>query len=159
MTIKEASERYCIPIKILEEYESMELCGTVKRVMGAWQYDDQDIERLSMIMTLHDIGFSKEDIDEYMQLMLSGKNDEECIAMLNKRRKLTLDKIHVMEKQIDNIDYLRHEIQRAKETVRIMFRRMRRTDNGAYALEYLYERLHRFTSEHVDRYAAHRIML
>lgn len=36
--------------------------------------------------------------------------------MLNKRRKLTLDKIHVMEKQIDNIDYLRHEIQRAKET-------------------------------------------
>lgn len=116
MTIKEASERYCIPIKILEEYESMELCGTVKRVMGAWQYDDQDIERLSMIMTLHDIGFSKEDIDEYMQLMLSGKNDEECIAMLNKRRKLTLDKIHVMEKQIDNIDYLRHEIQRAKET-------------------------------------------
>ena len=116
MTIKEASERYCIPIKILEEYESMELCGTVKRVMGAWQYDDQDIERLSMIMTLHDIGFSKEDIDEYMQLMLSGKNDEECIAMLNKRRKLMLDKIHVMEKQIDNIDYLRHEIQRAKET-------------------------------------------
>lgn len=116
MTIQEASERYCIPIKILKEYESMELCGTVKHVMGAWQYDDQDIERLSMIMTLHDIGFSKEDIDEYMRLLISGINDEECIAMLNKRRRITLDKIHVMEKQIDNIDYLRNEIQSAKET-------------------------------------------
>ena len=115
MTIQEASERYCIPIKILKEYENMELCGTVKRVMGAWQYDDQDIERLSMIMTLHDIGFSKEDIDEYMRLLISGINDEECVSMLNKRRRITLDKIHVMERQIDNIDYLRNEIQRAKK--------------------------------------------
>ncbi len=35
MTIEEASEKYCIPIKILKEYESMELCKTVKKVMGA----------------------------------------------------------------------------------------------------------------------------
>ena len=33
MTIEEASEKYCIPIKILKEYESMELCKTVKRVI------------------------------------------------------------------------------------------------------------------------------
>ena len=94
MTIYEASKKYCIPIKILKQYES------------------SDIERLSMIMTLHDIGFSKEDIDEYMKLMLSGKNSEECITMLNKRRELILDKIHLMEKQINNIDYLRNEMQR-----------------------------------------------
>lgn len=113
MTIYEVSKKYCIPIKILKQYESMELCGTVKRVMGAWEYNDSDIERLSMIMTLHDIGFSKEDIDEYMKLMLSGKNSEECITMLNKRRELILDKIHLMEKQINNIDYLRNEMLEA----------------------------------------------
>ena len=39
MTIEEASEKYCIPIKILKEYESMELCKTVKRVMGEWHYN------------------------------------------------------------------------------------------------------------------------
>ena len=111
MTIEEASKKYCIPIKILKEYESMELCGTVKRVMGVWQYDDTDIERLSMIMTLHDIGFSKEDIDEYMQLLLSGQNNEECIKMLEQKRKGVLSKIHVLEKQIDNIDYLRNEMR------------------------------------------------
>ena len=57
MTIDEASTRYNIPLNILREYESWGLCGAVKKVMGAWQYDDQDIERLSMIMTLH--GFSE----------------------------------------------------------------------------------------------------
>ena len=43
-------------------------CKTVKRVMGEWHYDDEDIKRLSMIMTLYETDFSKEDIDEYMQL-------------------------------------------------------------------------------------------
>ena len=65
MTMKEASERYNIPIKILKEYESWGLCGAVKKVMGAWQYDDQDLERLGMIMTLHGIGF---DSSEAMSL-------------------------------------------------------------------------------------------
>lgn len=114
MTIEEASRRYCIPIKILKEYESMELCSTVKRVMGAWQYDDQDIERLSMIVTLHEIGFSRDDIDEYMRLLISGENSDECIIMLSRKRKRALDKIHLLEKQIDNIDYLRNEIKNQK---------------------------------------------
>ena len=114
MTIDEASSRYCIPIKILKEYENMKLCSTVKRVMGVWQYDDKDIERLSMIMTLHDIGFSREDIDEYMRLLLSGENSEECIMMLSRKRERTLDKIHLLEKQIDNIDYLRNEMRKKK---------------------------------------------
>ena len=63
MTMKEASKRYQIPVKILKEYESFGLCGAVKKVMGEWQYDDQDIARLSMIMTLHDIGFDKGEVE------------------------------------------------------------------------------------------------
>ena len=57
MTINEASERYNIPIEVLKEYESWGLCDEGRRVMGVWQYDALDIQRLSMIMTLHDIGF------------------------------------------------------------------------------------------------------
>lgn len=56
MTKQEASERYNIPIWLLDEYESWGLCQEVKKVMGSWQYDDSDLERLSMIMTLHDVG-------------------------------------------------------------------------------------------------------
>ena len=44
MTIYEASERYNIPVEILQEYENWGLCGVVKTIMGAWQYDDEDIE-------------------------------------------------------------------------------------------------------------------
>ena len=76
MTINEASERYNIPISVLREYESWGLCDTVKTVMGVWQYDDEDIERLSMIMTLHDIGFEHDEIANYMRLLLQGDSTQ-----------------------------------------------------------------------------------
>ena len=76
MTIQEASDRYQIPMNILKEYESWGLCGAVKKVMGAWQYDDEDLERLSLIMTLHDIGFTTEEVETYMRLMLEQTDSE-----------------------------------------------------------------------------------
>lgn len=114
MTINEASERYKIPIKILREYESWGLCGEVKKVMGSWHYDERDIERLSTIMTLHDIGFTNVEVKKYMQLLLKGKSTEkERLKMLGKKRNGTLDEIHFKEKQLDRLDYLRFEIQKA----------------------------------------------
>ena len=116
MTMKEAGERYQIPLKILKEYESWGLCGAVKKVMGSWQYDDQDIERLGMIMTLHDIGFGSSEVETYMRLVLEGERTEpERIAMLNRRRVRTLDEIHVKEKQIAHMDYLRYEMQKSEK--------------------------------------------
>ena len=43
MTKDEASQRYRFPPHILDEYESWGLCGALKKVMGAWQYDDEDL--------------------------------------------------------------------------------------------------------------------
>lgn len=57
MTIKEAAERYRIPEEILDEYESWGFCGKNDGNIGVRQYDQTDIERLSLIMTLHDVGF------------------------------------------------------------------------------------------------------
>ena len=115
MTIDEASERYQIPMEILREYESWGLCGTVKKVMGAWQYDDQDLERLSLIMTLHDIGFSNAEVEEYMRLLLEEKNTEkQRMEMLDRRRGTALDEIHFREKQLERLDYLRFKIQKKK---------------------------------------------
>ena len=87
MTIDEASERYQIPMEVLKEYESWGLCGAVKKVMGVWQYDEEDLKRLSLIMTLHDVGFAPEEVEEYMRLVLEGdKSREERLRMLNERR-------------------------------------------------------------------------
>ena len=93
----------------------MGLCGAVKQVMGEWQYDDQDLERLSLIMTLHDIGFQKEEVEEYMRLLLEKDNSQQQrMQMLNKRRGVTLDEIHFREKQLERLDYLRFKIQKAE---------------------------------------------
>ena len=114
MTIEEASKTYGIPVSVLEEYERWGLCGEVKRVMGAWQYDQTDIERLSLIMTLHDVGFANEEIEQYMRLYLSEKDTtEELSEMLRNKRDGTLDEIHLKQKQLDRLDYLRFEIAKA----------------------------------------------
>ena len=116
MTLQEASEKYNIPIKILQDYESWGLCGEVKKVMGLWRYDDSDIEWLSTIMTLHDIVFTNEEIEKYMRLLLKGKSTEqERMEMLNAKRDSTLDEIHFKEKQLDRLDYLRFEIQKGNK--------------------------------------------
>lgn len=116
MTINEASERYKIPIKILQEYESWGLCGEVKKVMGSWHYDESDIERLSTIMTLHDIGFTNDEVEKYMRLLLEGETTEkERLKMLNDKRNGTLDEIHFKERQLDRLDYLRFEMKKRSQ--------------------------------------------
>ena len=116
MTIDEASRQYCIPIKILIEYESWGLCGAVKKVMGAWQYDDTDIERLSTIMTLHDIGFTTQEVETYMRLLLEQEGtDRARLRMLDEKRRAALDDIHFREKQLERLDYLRHELRKRTE--------------------------------------------
>ena len=101
MDIYEASRNYNIPMEILRAYERWGLCSSVKKVMGAWQYDDQDLERLSVIVTLHDIGFTAEEVETYMRL-----------KMLNQKREQTLDQIHFKERQMAYLDYLRYQIQK-----------------------------------------------
>ncbi len=116
MTIQEASERYQIPMNVLREYESWGLCGAVKKVMGAWQYDDSDLERLSVIMTLHDIGFCTEEVETYMRLLLEGEaTGVERLRMLEKKRAAALDEIHFKERQLQRLDYLRHEIRKTQK--------------------------------------------
>lgn len=115
MTMKEVSERYNVPVKILKEYESWGLCNAVKKIIGAWQYDDQDLERLSMIMTLHDFGFDSSEVETYMRLELEGAGTEpQRMAMLKKQRSMTLDEIHFKERQISHMDYLRYEMEKGE---------------------------------------------
>lgn len=113
MKQEEVSVRYQVPKEILEEYEHWGLCGSVKIVMGAWKYDDQDLERLSTIMALHDIGFCNREIENYMRLLLEKNGTErERLRLLEKHRGETLDEIHFKERQLERIDYLRFKIRK-----------------------------------------------
>ena len=91
------------------------MCGAVKKVMGAWQYADCDLGRLSLIMTLHDIGFCTEEVETYMRLLLEGEaTGAERLRMLEKKRAAALDEIHFKERQLQRLDYLRHEIRKTQ---------------------------------------------
>ena len=111
MTKEEASQHYLIPMDILDEYESWGLCSTVKQVMGQWQYDDQDLERLSLTMALHDVGFDAREVEAYMRLLLEDRDTVyERAQMLNRRRDAAPDEIHLKEKKLARLDYLRYRL-------------------------------------------------
>ncbi len=112
MKKEEVSKRYGIPVSILDEYRSMGLCDAVRMAMDDWHYDDKDMERLSMIMALHDMGFERNEVETYMKLVIKGESTEKArMKMLDGLRKKALDEIHLRERQLERMDYLRHEIR------------------------------------------------
>lgn len=112
MKMEEASRRYNIPLEVMKLYQSWGLCSTVKNIVGDMQYDDQDLERLSLMMTLHDCGFSSEEIERYMHLSIAGDSSKlERNKILEKHHEKMLDEIHFKEKQLSYIDFLRHKIR------------------------------------------------
>lgn len=111
MTIDEVSRKYQIPINTLEEYEKWGGCGAVNKVIGDWQYDDQDLEKLSLIITLQEIGLDEKEVREYMMLLNRGEDTgNERLRILQKKRVGLLDEIHFWEKKLEHLDYLRYEI-------------------------------------------------
>lgn len=112
MTEIETSERYLVPVEVLREYEKWDLYGGAKKIAGEWQFDEEDLERLGVIMTLHNIGFENREVEQYMRLELHGDvKGAERIRMLQQKRDQVLDEIHIQEKRIDDLDYLRYGIQ------------------------------------------------
>ena len=115
VTAEQASERYHIPMQVLREYESWGLCGACGNAPGARQYDGRDLERLSMILGLRDMGFTGDETEAYMRLLLeSPHSEEERLGMLAKKRAALLDEIHVRERQLDRLDCLRHKIRKSR---------------------------------------------
>lgn len=106
MTSEELCERYVISTKLLKEYSDMGVRDTNGR-----QYDDHDVEYISMMMTLKEIGFNKNDMIEYMRMYVADSGADKRKMMLNKKRASTLDKIHAEEARLSKIDYLRYNIQ------------------------------------------------
>lgn len=116
MTMRETSARYQIPVKILKMYESWGLRGGAQSAMEARQYDDTDLERLSLIMTLCDVGFTSREAETYMRLLVDREDSvSERLRMLDRRREEALEDIHFRERQLERLDFLRHELRRKRD--------------------------------------------
>ena len=113
MTIKEASKKYHIPMKILKTYERCGLFCRAGKTIGAWNYDDSDLQRLSLMMTLFEIGYCKEEVTAYMSLFSQGPcTRTERMHMLSEKKNCVLKEIHRKEKQLDRLAYLQHKLQK-----------------------------------------------
>ena len=105
MTKEDVIKNYNIPADLLNKYEAIQKCKS---------YSDKDIENISMIMTLYDAGFDDTEVKKYISFSLSDEDTtDKRTAILTKKRKHTLDEIHLKQKQLDDIDYLRYKV--AKE--------------------------------------------
>ena len=115
MTRSEVGTNYNIPADILAKYEEWNLRNIDNAGLNEWCYDDDDIEIISLIMTLYNIGFDDEEVRRYM--MLYEKNDKsksERLCMLNNKRQDLLDEIHDKENKLEDVDYLRFELKEDK---------------------------------------------
>lgn len=102
MTMTEVNTRFCVPIELMEKYEAWGI--------GSGDYTNRDLDQLSLMLTLRDIGFQSAQIEQYMRLVNTGDSGPKRLAMLNAKRLEVLDQIHLKEKQLDCLDFLRYEI-------------------------------------------------
>ena len=110
MNIDEVSRRYQIPTDVLRTYERWGLGP------ADGQYGDADLDSLSLLLTLQDIGFSPGETEAYMRLRASGADTgAQRLGMLETRRAAALEEIHAREKQLERLDYLRHELRKRTE--------------------------------------------
>jgi len=110
MTLDEASKCYQIPVEILQEYRRWNLCD--KGDTGVWQCEDADLEKLGLMTTLRCAGFTLDEIETYMRLLLAETASEvERLRMLEQKRSAALEDIHRREQQLDRLDYLRFSVR------------------------------------------------
>ena len=112
MTREEACRRYEIPVEILKEYERCGFCRDRDQAPGACRYEDSDLERISLMMTLCEAGLDPQERETYMRMFLAGQDTLEArLRILDERREDTLREIHGRERQLDLLDDLRHRLR------------------------------------------------
>ena len=69
-------------------------------------FDDEDMKKIALMMTLKRLGFSDEKISCFMECPYCR------LTLLNQQRALLLDQLHDKQKLLDDIDYLIHDLKR-----------------------------------------------
>lgn len=109
MTFNEIKRHYNISDEVIQKYKDCGFC----RINRENECSDLDLEKLKLILLLLDSGFDIEEIENYIKIQPIDKmGDIKKMKLLDKKRNQILDKIHIYEKQLENLDYIRHEIRK-----------------------------------------------
>ena len=116
MTRYEVSIRYNIPIEVLKEYESWMTGEGKGEAVKGHHYGPEDLEYLSLMVSLHDLGFAREEVLDYLRLLsLEEKGDAGRMKYLEKKRMDVLEEIHAREKKLFRLDCLQRRIQENRD--------------------------------------------
>lgn len=115
MTLKEASERFCISMERLTYYEENRLIMYETLVDGVSDYTEEELHKVSMIRDLLEAGMEVDVVQEYLQL-LRKKNEgkAEQIRILRKQRCELMEEIHHKQQCLDRLDYMVDEIRKGE---------------------------------------------
>lgn len=101
MTLKEASERFCLSMERLTYYEENRLILYETLVDGVPDYTEEELRKVSVIRDLLEAGMGVDVVHEYLRL-------------LRKKNTGKTDKIRILRKQrcLDRLDYMVDEIRK-----------------------------------------------
>ena len=105
MKRQDMSDIYGISPSTLDYYESL---NKVKKD----EYNEEDIEKISLILSLQKLNFVQEDIDDFMHLnQLDEQTLFKRINILKRKRRQLLDDIHHKQKTLDDLDCLLYQLK------------------------------------------------
>ncbi len=104
MKSDEVCKMFNVSKATLKSFENAGLFDDINVVDGDINYSDDDIERLSMIISLKKIGLKKDMIADF----INSKNNQ--LSILKKQRQIILDNIHFQQKNLDIIDFLIYQL-------------------------------------------------
>lgn len=113
MTFEEINRRYEVSLDTLHEFEEAGLFTNIKRIDQRYDFTDQDIENLSCILSLYQIGMDLHDVNFFLDLKRQGdKTKAERVFMLKKIREKALVDLHRKQKNLDCIDCMIYELKK-----------------------------------------------
>lgn len=103
MNRQDVSQKLNVSLSLLKRYEKAGLFDQVKINDG--QYTNQDIQRLSLILSLEKVGLSLKQILEYIN------NEQKRLNILKYQRNHLLDVIHQNQKNLEILDCLIYHLK------------------------------------------------
>lgn len=112
MTLKEASERFCISMERLAYYEENRLIIYEALVDGVPNYAEEEIHKVSVIQDLLEAGMDVDVLQKYLLLPQESAGKAEQIRILRKQRCELMEEIHHKQQCLDRLDYMVDEMRK-----------------------------------------------
>ena len=107
MNRQEVILNYGVPEETMCQYDAM-----CHKTGDTADYTEGDIQCISRMIELRDMGVSSETAVQYMQMEKGEHTQQKKLQLLNRTREELLEGIHSREEQLIKLDYVRFQLQK-----------------------------------------------